>query len=155
MKFTSRRRFTYPPDAAAQIGDIAYFFLIRFDYNREHLKKGLSLGLSPRRKDEPYNKLVQERVKYKHLRQSYDQLAGALEQANRSRQHLLRLFEIAPDACFLCDKTGKIVRVNRAGSELSGFSATELVGKNILKDKRLFNRKLFPSGKMPGGSSGP
>ena len=42
------------------------------------------------------------------------------------------LFELAPDACYLCDLQGTFLDGNRAAEELSGYAREELIGKSFL-----------------------
>lgn len=55
----------------------------------------------------------------------------AEEKLRNSEERFRELFENANDVIFLHDLTGKIVAVNRATESLTGYSRTELLGKNF------------------------
>lgn len=48
-----------------------------------------------------------------------------------SEKRFSRLFDSASDGIFINDKEGYFIDVNTAGSELCGYSKTEIIGKNI------------------------
>lgn len=50
-----------------------------------------------------------------------------------SRESLELLFDLAPDAFYLCDLTGTFIDGNRAAEELSGYAREDLIGKSFLK----------------------
>jgi PAS domain S-box-containing protein len=54
-----------------------------------------------------------------------------LEDAERSRQDLARLFEQAPDGIFVADLDGRYTDVNESGCRLLGYSRDELIGRSI------------------------
>jgi PAS domain S-box-containing protein len=60
-----------------------------------------------------------------------------------TRESLQFLFELAPDAFYLCDLTGTFLDGNQAAETLSGYSRDELVGKSFLK------LSLLPASQIP------
>jgi PAS domain S-box-containing protein len=49
-----------------------------------------------------------------------------------SEERLKILFEFAPDAILLADLKGNLINVNKAATDMTGYSRQELVGKNLL-----------------------
>ena len=56
---------------------------------------------------------------------------AATEVLRRSQQMFQRLFEHAPDAIILADRTGRIVRANDRAEALFGYPRAELAGGNV------------------------
>jgi PAS domain S-box-containing protein len=62
---------------------------------------------------------------------------------NSTRESLEFLFELAPDAFYLCDLVGTFLDGNQAAETLSGYSRDELIGKSFLK------LSLLPASQIP------
>lgn len=60
-----------------------------------------------------------------------------------TRESLQFLFELAPDAFYLCDLTGTFIDGNRAAETLSGYAREDLIGKSFLK------LNLLPPSQIP------
>jgi PAS domain S-box-containing protein len=60
-----------------------------------------------------------------------------------TRESLEFLFELAPDAFYLCDLTGTFIDGNRAAEALCGYDKDELIGKSFLK------LSLLPASQIP------
>jgi PAS domain S-box-containing protein len=60
-----------------------------------------------------------------------------------TRESLEFLFELAPDAFYLCDLTGTFIDGNLAAEGLSGYPREELIGKSFLK------LHLLPASQIP------
>ena len=60
-----------------------------------------------------------------------------------TRESLEFLFELAPDAFYLCDLRGTFIDGNRAAEKLCGYPREELIGKSFLK------LSLLPASQIP------
>lgn len=66
-----------------------------------------------------------------------------LAEIRKSEKRLHFLFEFAPDAYYLSDLKGNFIEVNKAVTQLLGFSKEELIDKNF------FRLKILPSDQLP------
>ncbi len=64
------------------------------------------------------------------------------------------VLETATEAVMICDKTGKIVSVNKAFSDITGFSAEDAIGKSPDQIKAVEQDKRFYANIMSSLSSG-
>jgi PAS domain S-box-containing protein len=66
-----------------------------------------------------------------HLEQNYEKLQSAYEQLWRSEEKYKDLMDNASDIICLIDDQGTIMSINKKGSELSGYSFEEIVGRHF------------------------
>ncbi len=66
-----------------------------------------------------------------HVRESAFDKSAALQKQRLSESKLSTIFESVPEAIVVADGRGVIIQCNLATSDMFGYKATELVGKNV------------------------
>lgn len=63
------------------------------------------------------------------LHEQYLKMSRELEVKKLEIQELMAIFESSYDGLYICDKVGRVLRVNSSWEKISGFSRDEVVGK--------------------------
>ena len=58
--------------------------------------------------------------------------AKNLESYKSLNEQLSTIFESSSDGIWVCDKDGKIIRINKASEKLNGIKAEDVVGKRVV-----------------------
>jgi len=67
-----------------------------------------------------------------HLKREIEERTLAEKALRESEERFRKLFDFAPDTCFLSDLQGNFIDGNRAAQDLTGYTKEELIGKNFL-----------------------
>jgi len=78
-----------------------------------------------------HSALEELRIAEETLHEQSAELQGALQRAEEERRSYLELFEFAPDAYCVTDRSGVILEVNQAACELLHADAAALIGKPL------------------------